>query len=301
MTVRNGSGGAGGNAEAETVRVACVQMCSGLDVQANVRAASDLVREAAARGARYVLTPENTALMDEDKARVRRLVGTMADDPALMAFRDLARALGIWLHIGSLALKPESEETDGDERLVNRSILLRPDGEIAAWYDKIHLFDVELGEGEKAYRESAYIRPGRQAVLARAAGLPVGFSICYDLRFPALYRRLAKAGAEVLTVPAAFTVPTGRAHWHVLLRARAIENGAWVLAAAQGGAHESGRRTYGHSLIVSPWGEVVAELKGDSPGVLCYDVDRTQVRDVRQRIPALEHETEFDLKVQDTV
>ena len=281
------------------VRVACVQMCSGLDVDANVRAASDLIREAAARGARYVLTPENTALMDENKARVRRLVGTMADDAALAAFRELARELGIWLHIGSLALKPEDGEAAGDDRLVNRSILLAPDGRIAAWYDKIHLFDVRLGEGEKAYRESAYIRPGRTAVLAKGAGMRIGLSICYDVRFPALYRRLAKAGAEVFTVPAAFTVPTGRAHWHVLLRARAIENGAWVLAAAQGGRHESGRQTFGHSLIVSPWGEVVAELE-DSPGVLCYDVDLGQVRDVRQRIPALEHETAFDLKVQDT-
>ncbi len=283
----------------QPIRVACVQMCSGLDVAVNVRVASDLVREAAARGARYVLTPENTALMDEDKARVRSLVGTMANDVALAAFSELARELGIWLHVGSLALKPEEAEAAGDDRLVNRSILLAPDGRIVAWYDKIHLFDVALGENETVYRESAYIRPGRTAVLAQGAGMRIGFSICYDVRFPALYRRLARAGAETFAVPAAFTVPTGQAHWHVLLRARAIENGAWVLAAAQGGVHESGRRTYGHSLIVSPWGEVVATLD-DSPGVVCHDLDLEQVRHVRQRLPVLEHETEFEMKVQDS-
>jgi predicted amidohydrolase len=281
------------------LRAACVQLCSGLDIDANLRHAGDLIREAADRGARYILTPENTALMDEDKARVRSLVGTMKDDRAAAHLAALAAELGIWLHVGSLALRAE-EGPAGDDRLVNRSLLIGPDGRIRAWYDKIHLFDVMLGDEERAYRESAYIRPGREAVLARVAHIRLGLSICYDVRFPALYRALARAGAEAFAMPAAFTVPTGRAHWHVLLRARAIENGAWVLAAAQGGQHESGRRTYGHSLIVSPWGEVVAELNDDRPGVLCYDIDITRVKEARRRIPALEHEREFELRIRDS-
>ena len=283
------------NAADGPVPVACVQLCSGLDVEANVRAAGDLVRAAAAGGARYVLTPENTALMDEDKARVRALVGTMEDDAAVRAFSALAAELGIFLHIGSLALRPTAAPED-DDRLVNRSILFDPRGRIRAWYDKIHLFDVTLGKGEKDYRESAYIRPGGRAVLTRAGALRVGMSICYDVRFPALYRTLAKAGAEVLTVPAAFTVPTGRAHWHVLLRARAIENGAWVLAAAQGGSHESGRSTYGHSLVITPWGEVAAEC-GEEPGVIYSRVDPAATRQARRRIPVLEGERPFRLEV----
>ncbi len=274
---------------ARRLHVACVQLCSGLDVEANVARASELVRMAAGRGAAYVLTPENTSIMDEDKARVRARVGTMEDDAAVAAFSALARELGIHLHIGSLALR-----VAGEERLANRSILFAPDGKIAAWYDKIHLFDVSLGGGEEDYRESAYIRPGGRAVTARlgAGGPCLGFSICYDLRFAALYRALAEAGAEVFAVPAAFTVPTGRAHWHVLLRARAVENGAFVLAAAQGGRHESGRATFGHSLIVSPWGEVLAE-GGEEPGVIDAVIDIEHVADVRRRIPVLANARSF--------
>jgi len=276
---------------AETVlRAACAQMCSGLDVAANVEQAAGLIRQAAKMGARYVLTPENTAIMDEDKARVRALVGKMADDAAVRAFSELAAKLGIFLHIGSLALRPEDE---ADGRLANRSILFGPDGKIIAWYDKIHLFDVTLGQGEKDYRESAVIRPGGRAVVAEAAGQRIGMSICYDLRFPLLYRALARAGAQVLTVPAAFTVPTGRAHWHVLLRARAIENEAFVLAAGQSGTHESGRATYGHSMIIAPWGDVLAEA-GDGPGVILADVDAARVTDMRRRIPVLENERDFE-------
>ena len=275
---------------ARILKAACVQLCSGLDPEAGVRTAAELVREAVAAGARYVLTPENTVLMDEDKARVRALVGTMENDVSVAAFSALAAELGIFLHIGSLALR--TGEPD-DDRLANRSILFGPDGRIRAWYDKIHLFDVRLGDGEKDYRESDYIRPGRRAVLADAGDVRIGMSICYDVRFPALYRTLAKAGAECMTVPAAFTVPTGRAHWHVLLRARAIENGAFVLAAAQGGRHESGRATYGHSLIISPWGEILAEA-GEEPGVIRADLVMDRVADVRARIPVLRNEREFD-------
>ena len=272
---------------ARRLHVACVQLCSGLDVEANVAHAAELVRAAAARGAAYVLTPENTSIMDEDKARVRARVGTMEEDAAVAAFSALARELGIHLHIGSLALR-----VAGEERLANRSILFGPDGGIIAWYDKIHLFDVSLGGGEEDYRESAYIRPGERAVTASLGGACLGFSICYDLRFAALYRALAEAGAELFAVPAAFTVPTGRAHWHVLLRARAIENGAFVLAAAQGGRHESGRATFGHSLIVSPWGEVLAEGE-EAPGVIDAVIDLEQVADVRRRIPVLANARDF--------
>ncbi len=275
---------------ATALQCACVQMCSGLDVAANVEQASGLAREAAALGARYILTPENTAIMDEDKARVRALVGTMESDAAVKAFSELAAELGVFLHIGSLALRPEDE---ADGRLANRSILFGPDGGIIAWYDKIHLFDVTLGQGEKDYRESVVIRPGDRAVMARAAGLRIGMSICYDLRFPALYRALARAGAQVLTVPAAFTVPTGQAHWHVLLRARAIENEAFVMAAGQSGRHESGRATYGHSMIIAPWGDVLAEAEEDGPGVILAAIDAEKVSDMRRRIPVLENERDF--------
>lgn len=277
------------NTTVAVVPVACVQLRSGLDVAANVRAASELIRAAAADGARYILTPENTGLMDEDKRRARACVGTMADDMAVAAFADLAAALKVHLHIGSLALKTQ----DADDRLVNRSILFGPDGGIVAYYDKIHLFDVQLGDGEKDYRESSYIRPGEKAVVTDAGGMKVGMSVCYDLRFPALYQALARAGAAVLTVPAAFTVPTGRAHWHVLLRARAIETGSFVLAAAQGGRHESGRATYGHSLIVSPWGEVLAEREDDQPGVIHATLDLDRVAEVRRRIPVLDNARAF--------
>ncbi len=279
-------------ARGETLHAACVQLCSGLDIARNIRAATALIREAAGNGAQYVLTPENTALMDENKERVRALVGTMKTDTAVRAFADLAAELNIWLHIGSLALRPEESDAN-DTRLVNRSLLFTPQGHLHAWYDKIHLFDVTLKQ-EKAYRESAYIRPGQVAVLTDVADWPLGMSICYDVRFPALYRRLARAGAIMFSVPAAFTVPTGEAHWHVLLRARAIENGAWVLAAAQGGSHESGRRTYGHSLIVSPWGEVMAEC-GTEPGVIYWKLAKDAVEEARTRIPVLEHDRAFDL------
>ncbi len=277
-------------AEETILRAACVQMRSGRDVAANLAQAAALTREAAAAGARYVLTPENTAIMDEDKDRVRGLVGTMAQDASVRAFSALAGELGIFLHVGSLALRPDDGKEEG--KLVNRSVLFAPDGRIVAWYDKIHLFDVTLGGGEKDYRESARIAPGGRAVVASAAGARVGFSICYDLRFPALYRALALAGAQILAVPAAFTVPTGRAHWHVLTRARAIENEAFVMAAAQGGRHEGGRATFGHSLIVSPWGEVLAEA-GEEPGVIAAGLDMEQVRDMRRRIPVLENERDF--------
>ena len=273
--------------QALRLSAACVQLRSGTEITANLKTATEFIREARANGARYVLTPENTAIMEEDKERLRNLVKTMREDVAVCHFSEVAKKYELFLHIGSLALRSEEP---GEERLVNRSILFGPDGKALAWYDKIHLFDVDL-DGEQ-YRESDYIRPGDRAVLSNVAGMRLGFSICYDVRFPALYRMLALSGAQMFSIPAAFTVPTGRAHWHVLTRARAIENGAYVLAAAQGGLHESGRMTYGHSLIISPWGQVLAEA-GEEPGVICATLDAAEVARVRRQIPVLQHERPF--------
>ena len=273
--------------QAPTLSAACMQLRSGADIAANLRTVRGFAREARAEGAQYILTPENTSIMEEDKERLRGIVGTMKDDEAVRTLSELAQELEVFLHVGSLPLRSDEQ---GEKRLVNRSILFGPDGRPLAFYDKIHLFDVDV-KGEH-HRESAYIRPGEQAVMANAGGLRIGFSICYDVRFPGLYRTLALAGAQVFTIPAAFTVPTGRAHWHVLTRARAIENGAYVLAAAQGGLHESGRFTYGHSLIISPWGDILAEA-GEEPTVLYATLDAAHVARVRQQIPVLQHERPF--------
>jgi predicted amidohydrolase len=267
---------------------ALVQMCSQRSVAANIKDADALVREAARRGARYIQTPENTVLMDSDPQLARLAAQPMDDSAALAAFRALARELGIFLHIGSIACR-----LAGESRLANRSVLISPQGRIIAWYDKIHMFDVEVGDGQ-TYRESANIRPGDRAVVAAMPFGRLGMSVCYDLRFPALYRALAKAGADLLGIPAAFTQTTGEAHWHVLLRARAIETGCYVLAAAQAGRHESGRQTYGHSLIVAPWGEVLADGGGE-PGVITAEIDLRQVAEARRRIPALDHDRPFAL------
>ncbi|WP_127091515.1 carbon-nitrogen hydrolase family protein [Aquabacter cavernae] len=271
----------------ETLRVALVQMRSGRGVAANIDSAAALIREAAQAGARYVQTPETTNIMELDRAVLFETLREEGEDTALAAFRDLARAHKIHLHLGSLALKVS------EARAVNRGFLIAPDGEIAARYDKIHMFDVDLGNGE-SYRESTAYKPGDRAVMANVDGIPVGLSICYDLRFPALYRALAEGGAGVLTVPSAFTRPTGEAHWHVLTRARAIENGAYVLAAAQGGKHENGRETYGHSLVVDPWGRVIAE-GGAEPGVILAELDMKEVAAARQRIPSLRHGRRFEV------
>ena len=268
------------------LKVALVQLRSGRDIAANVSALSAFVREAAAAGATYVQTPENSTVMDEDKARLIASVTTEDKSPALAAFRDLARDLKLWLHIGSMAVALPSG------KLANRALLLAPDGAIAARYDKIHLFDVDLGGGE-SYRESRNFEAGTTAVVADVDGTGLGLSICYDLRFPQLYRRLAQGGARLLAVPAAFTKQTGLAHWHVLLRARAIENGCFVLAAAQGGRHENGRETFGHSLIVAPTGEIVAEA-GIEPGILTAHLDLSVVDEFRAKIPSLSHDRPFD-------
>jgi predicted amidohydrolase len=268
-------------------RVGLVQMCSGREVDRNVAAATNLIREAADGGAVYVLTPEVTTLMELERPRLLAVVRPEAETPALAHFQALARELAIWLHIGSMPVMLEGG------KLANRSFLFAPDGRVAARYDKIHMFDVDLGEGEK-YEESLNYEPGRHAVLAELPWGTLGLSICYDLRFPLLYRALARAGAKFLTIPAAFTRPTGMAHWHTLVRARAIESQAFVFAAAQGGKHENGRETFGHSLVVSPWGEILCEADVD-PTVVFADVDTQLLEDVRRRVPSLQHDREFEV------
>jgi predicted amidohydrolase len=261
------------------MRAALVQMRSGTDMARNLRDAVDMIREAKAQGADFVSTPEMTNILEPDRPRLKALARPEAEDASVAAFSALAKDLGLWLNIGSLALQGQGG------RLLNRSLLFAPDGSLAARYDKIHLFDVDLSTGE-SLRESHSYEGGSRAVLAETGIGPVGLTICYDMRFPHLYRALAQAGAKIFTIPSAFTVPTGEAHWHVLLRARAIETGSFVLAAAQGGTHESGRQTYGHSLIVSPWGEVLAEA-GTDPGIIVAGLDLAAADLSRARIPAL--------------
>jgi predicted amidohydrolase len=269
-------------------KAALVQMCSGRSIERNLIEATRLVREAADKGAEYVLTPEVTTLMELDRARLFLETKPEEGNAALAHFRALARELGIWLHVGSMGVlvKPD--------KIANRSFLIGPTGAIAARYDKIHMFDVDLPGGE-TYRESRSFEPGDKAVVADLPWGRLGLTICYDMRFPGLYRTLAKAGARLIAVPAAFTVPTGRAHWHVLLRARAIENECFVLAAAQAGEHENGRKTYGHSLIISPWGEILAEGDGVHPSVILSDIELKAVDEARSRVPSLDHDRPFDL------
>ena len=265
---------------------ACVQLRSSDDVQENIRTTSELVREAKGKGAQFVATPENTTLMAPDGGAKLAQSFDEAHDPALPAFARLAEELGIWLLVGSLAIKVSEGKT------ANRSFLVDPKGRVAARYSKIHLFDVDLPSGEK-YRESNTVAGGDKAFVADLPWGRVGLTICYDLRFPQLYRALAQKGAFLLTVPSAFTETTGKAHWHVLLRARAIENGAFVLAPAQGGMHANGRKTYGHSLIVAPWGEILAE-GGTEPGVFIADIDPALAADARTRVPNLQHDRAFE-------
>jgi predicted amidohydrolase len=272
-------------ADPKAFKAACVQLRSSDDVAQNISETARLVREAAARGAQFIATPENTTLMAPDGGAKLAHSFDEAHDPALPVFASLAKELNVWLLIGSLAIKVS------DTKTANRSFLFAPDGNVIARYSKIHLFDVALASGE-VYRESNTVASGGQAVVADTAFGPIGLSICYDLRFPQLYRRLAQKGAFLFSVPSAFTVPTGEAHWHVLLRARAIEDGAFVIAPAQGGTHANGRKTYGHSLIVAPWGEVLVEA-GTEPGVILADIDPALSAQARARVPNLQHDRAF--------
>lgn len=270
-------------------RAALVQLRSGRSVAGNLDRAEALIRRAAQGGARYVQTPENTAFMELEPKLVLAAAEPEDTSVPLKRLRALAAELGIHLHVGSLAIKLD------DTRVANRSYVIGPEGAIAAQYDKLHLFDVDLAGGE-SYRESHHARAGGKAVLVDLPFGRLGLSICYDLRFPQLYRALAAAGAEFIAVPAAFTRQTGEAHWHVLIRARAIETGAFVLAASQGGLHENGRSTFGHSLIVSPWGELLAE-GGEEPGVIFADIDPAASDEARARIPALKHDRDFEVEI----
>jgi deaminated glutathione amidase len=270
-----------------TFRVGLIQMRSGRVPQANMDAAAKLIGEAKTGGADYVLTPEMTNIMEVSREKLFATIVPEENDTTLATFRELARALGIFVHVGSLAIKASADKA------VNRSFLIDRRGEIVARYDKIHMFDVDLKGGE-SYRESRSYRPGDLAVLTDLPWGRLGLTICYDLRFPALYRALAEAGATFLAIPSAFTRQTGEAHWHVLMRARAIENGSFVLAAAQGGMHENGRETFGHSLAVDPWGRILAE-GGIEPGVVFADIDPAEVSAARGRIPSLHHGRRFEI------
>jgi len=272
---------------AGTFKAAMIQMRSGLTPGANSDDAVRMIGEAKSAGADYVLTPEMTNILAAKREQLFSVVVEEEADASLATLREVARKLGIYVHIGSLAIRISPD------RAANRSFLIDPKGDILARYDKIHMFDVDLAGGE-SYRESRNYRPGELAVLADLPWGRLGLTVCYDLRFPALYRALAEAGATMLAIPSAFTKQTGEAHWHVLMRARAIENGSFVFAAAQGGKHENGRDTYGHSLIVDPWGRIIAE-GGTEPGVIMAEINPAEVASARARIPSLQHGRRFEI------
>ncbi|MHA6722561.1 carbon-nitrogen hydrolase family protein [Sphingomonas sp. RS2018] len=263
------------------MRAALLQMTAGIDPAANARTVADAIDEAAAHGAAMLFTPEMSNLIDRDRARAAASVVDEGDDPVLIAAREGAARTGVWVHLGSIAVR------GGDGRFANRSFVIDGSGEIHARYDKLHLFDAAVSGGD-TWRESAAYAPGAAAVVVATPLGRLGLSICYDLRFADLYRALTDAGAELLAIPAAFTVPTGAAHWHVLMRARAIEGAAFVIAAAQCGRHADGRETYGHSLVVDPWGEVLLDM-GDAAGVAIVDVDLARGTAARERVPVLSH------------
>ncbi len=268
------------------LRVACVQMCSGVSIERNLLTAEAFIREAAAQGAEFIATPEGTSLLQRDKKLFLEELTSCEHDKVVAFFSSLARELAVTLLPGSLPVQASSG------RALNRSYLFGPDGACLAFYDKIHLFDSNLGAGE-VYRESHTFDAGERAVLARTDFGVLGMSICYDLRFPELYRRLARAGATILTIPSAFTCPTGRAHWEILVRARAVECGAFVIAPAQGGQHEDGRKTWGHSLITDPWGRILVQAFDDQPVLLYADLDLSLPDQIRRKLPSLQHDRDF--------
>lgn len=264
------------------MRAAVLQMTSGIDPLANGATIADAIARAKADGADMLFTPEMAGYLDRDRRRAAGQLRRAADDPVLAMARDAAAKAGLWVHLGSLALKDERD----DGRWANRSFVIDASGDVRAHYDKMHLFDVDLATGE-SWRESSVYGPGERAVAVDTPWARIGLSICYDMRFPDLYRALSNAGATLLLMPAAFTVPTGQAHWHLLLRARAVEAAAFVIAPAQVGRHEDGRQTYGHSLAVDPWGDVLLDMGGEAAGLSIVDLDMDRVADVRQRVPAI--------------
>jgi len=275
---------------------ACIQFTAGPDPEPNLREVTRLIRQARDAGADFIMTPEVSNFIESGKRR-RDKAKREADDPFLAGMRDLARETGAWILVGSLVIDPAGEsgadvqKTGGEERLANRSFLVDAQGAIVARYDKIHMFDIDLPGGE-SYRESNAYRPGGSTVVAETPWGRLGMTVCYDVRFPHLYRELARAGADFLAVPSVFTVPTGRAHWHVLLRARAIENGCFVFAPAQWGEHAGGRKSYGHSLIVDPWGEVLAD-GGEEPGIITARIEPERIAKARGMVPSLRHDRAF--------
>jgi len=273
---------------ARPLTCAAVQMRSKTDIAANRDDFERLVREAAGRGATYVQTPEMTGLIQKNRKALLEEISAEESDPIAATAASLAKELGIWVHVGSTPIAL------GDGKVANRAFLFPPDGGKRVSYDKIHMFDVDLDNGE-SWRESAVYQPGDSAVTVQMDDALLGLAICYDVRFPDIFRKQALAGAEILTSPAAFTRQTGEAHWHVLLRARAIENGAFMIAAAQGGTHEDGRETYGHSLIIDPWGRILAEKDDDEPGVITAEINLDAVLEARQKIPNLKNIRQFNL------
>ncbi|WP_292035103.1 MULTISPECIES: carbon-nitrogen hydrolase family protein [unclassified Brevundimonas] len=274
----------------ERLDVALIQTRTPATATAGLAHVEPLIREAAAGGAKLILTPEGTNFLEQRRGLRDAALTTESADVAVLGLRALAAELGVWLLIGSAIVRSEAP---GDDRAANRSLLIDPAGSITARYDKLHVFDVDLANGE-TYRESASVRPGDAARLADTPWGGLGLTICYDVRFPHLHRQLAKAGASMIAVPAAFTRPTGEAHWETLLRARAIETGAFVLAPAQGGTHEDGRQTWGRSVIVGPWGEIIARADHDEPCVIAASLDLSAVRRARQAVPSLAHDRPFD-------
>lgn len=275
--------------QSAVLRAACVQVNAGTEIGPNLQAAGDLARQARAAGAQLIAFPENVSMIVQGRDKALARVQPEATHPGLPFFADLARETGAWLLVGSLGILPD------EGRIANRSFLFDDQGRIVARYDKIHMFDVDLPGGE-SYRESATYRPGEKAVVAETPWGGLGLTICYDVRFPYLHRALAQAGARIIASPAAFTAPTGRAHWHVLLRARAIETGCFILAPAQVGTHDEGRLTYGHSLIIAPWGEVLADAGGEGPGFIIADLDLSKTDEARGMVPALKHDRAFQVE-----
>ena len=276
-----------------SLRVACIQMRSTTDIAKNVETLRTLVNQAADQGANYVQTPEMTGILQRNPKLLFASITEHAQDQVFQTAAQLAQSHGIWVHIGSTAIAL------GNSKAANRGALFGPQGEEIAIYDKIHMFDVDLDGGER-WRESKVYEPGNQCVLSSVNQVKTGLAICYDLRFPHLFRHQAKQGAILLTCPSSFTRQTGEAHWHTLLKSRAIENGAFMVAAAQGGKHDDGRETYGHSIVIDPWGNVVAELEHDEPGVLTADLDLSLVDQARKKIPSLANERRFSIRDQAT-
>ncbi|GAA0633585.1 carbon-nitrogen hydrolase family protein [Sphingomonas ursincola] len=263
------------------MKIAVLQMTAGIDPADNARTLVQAVRDAKAGGAEMLFTPEMSNLIDRNRARAADTIRSEGEDPVLAEVRTAAAEHGLWVHLGSLAVRGDAP----DAKWRNRAFVIAPDGSIAARYDKIHLFDVDLASGE-SWRESAVYEGGEQAVAVRLPEAVLGLSICYDIRFSAVFSALSRAGADIIAVPAAFTVPTGQAHWHVLLRARAIENACFVVAAAQTGDHADGRSTYGHSLVIDPWGEILLDM-GEAPGLAFAELDLARIADVRSRVPVI--------------